>query len=196
MQKKDSGDADFARGMKSMRERLGKSQQWVAEQMIQRGHDWHQSTVYKSEAGSRRVSIGEAASLSEIMNAGVDDLLTWADNDNERDIRLLWTLADNFLTSLLRMEEAARDAYGEKNALQQAAERLDSEGFSLPAVTSKSAVRGKASEAYKALLEVDDHEAFLRKFESRWDGEQFAQIAGETSGIIRLAPLPWSKADG
>lgn len=76
METDESADAAFAKNLKRTREQLGRSQQWVAEQMTARGHDWLQTTVYKSENGSRKISIGEAMGLAASLGVDLSALLS------------------------------------------------------------------------------------------------------------------------
>ncbi|ALG06823.1 helix-turn-helix domain-containing protein [Kibdelosporangium phytohabitans] len=48
----------------------------VASQMQARGHAWHQPTVYKVEAGLRRMFVSEAVALAEVLGVDLDLLLT------------------------------------------------------------------------------------------------------------------------
>lgn len=185
-------DALFAKGLRAMRERMGKSQQWVATEMSERGYDWHQSTVYKSEAGNRKVSIGEAAHLAAVLNVTVDDLLSWEGVDQERDDRWLFTLADNFVGSLLKLDDIARDAYKEQKALEFAAFELDSRGFK-PRLTGGNET---ATQSVQPFLDVDEHKRLLVDLIARFENSAFQALAGDTRGVVGLGPLPWDAVDG
>lgn len=50
------------------------SQEQVAEAMQVRGFDFHQATVYKIENGKRKVTVGEALALSDIVNVPLEVL--------------------------------------------------------------------------------------------------------------------------
>lgn len=69
-----SPDLVFARQFKAERERTGMTQDEVAREMVKRGHDFHQQTVYKLENSRRKVSIGEAVDLADTLGVPVDAL--------------------------------------------------------------------------------------------------------------------------
>jgi transcriptional regulator with XRE-family HTH domain len=62
-----STDATFAGSLKRARDTARLTQEEVADQMASRGFPFHQATVYKIEAGSRKVSIAEASALADIV---------------------------------------------------------------------------------------------------------------------------------
>lgn len=47
--------------------RGGRSQQWVADEMRERGHKWSQSTVWSIEKGERPVRLTEAEDLAKVL---------------------------------------------------------------------------------------------------------------------------------
>src|SRR5690349_265492 len=65
-----SVDDLFAENFRRRREDRGISQAAVAEAMAKAGFSFHQQTVGSIENGSRRVRIGEAVALAEIL--GID----------------------------------------------------------------------------------------------------------------------------
>lgn len=69
-----SPDLVFARQFRAERERTGMTQDEVAREMVKRGHDFHQQTVYKLENSRRKVSIGEAVDLADTLGVPVDAL--------------------------------------------------------------------------------------------------------------------------
>lgn len=66
-------DATFGNAFRTARQRTH-SQEQVAEEMQKRGFDFHQATVYKIETGKRKVTIGEALALAEIVRVPIEVL--------------------------------------------------------------------------------------------------------------------------
>ena len=73
-QSRDADDA-FAAALRAAREGAGLSQAELAERMAGRGFDFHQQTIYKIESGRRRVSVGEAATLANLLNVTLQFLI-------------------------------------------------------------------------------------------------------------------------
>ncbi len=71
----ETSDAAFAHFFREARERRGLSQERVATDMQRMGFDFHQPTVYKIEKGLRKVTVGEAVALAEIVGEPVDSLV-------------------------------------------------------------------------------------------------------------------------
>lgn len=69
-------DERFAANIREHRELAGKSQNWLAEQMAARGFNYYPQTVHRIESGTRKVSVGEAKAIAEILGSTVDRL-TW-----------------------------------------------------------------------------------------------------------------------
>lgn len=57
----------------------GITQAALAAAMKERGHSWHQATVWSVEKGDRAIRLGEAVSLSEILGVPLPDI-----SDSER----------------------------------------------------------------------------------------------------------------
>lgn len=68
----DSGDALFGHNVRKLRERAGLSQPGLADAMRERGHPWHQSTVYRVESGKQPVGYWAARDLAEILRTSTD----------------------------------------------------------------------------------------------------------------------------
>lgn len=66
--------------MRALREGRGWSQRELAKRMQDRGLNWFQSTVGKTETGGRPVRVDEAAVLAELLETKIDDLVA-ADPD-------------------------------------------------------------------------------------------------------------------
>jgi transcriptional regulator with XRE-family HTH domain len=69
-------ERNFSANVKLKRETLGLSQETLAEKMQERGHPYHQATVYKIESGARRVQLSEALDLAEVLDSDVHRLST------------------------------------------------------------------------------------------------------------------------
>lgn len=54
----------------------GLTQEAVTEAMVNRGFDFHQSTLYKIESGKRRVLVGEAVALAEVLGVPLEALVS------------------------------------------------------------------------------------------------------------------------
>jgi DNA-binding transcriptional MerR regulator len=67
-------DELFAIQVRSTRERLKMSQGELARQMSARGFPYYQQTVRRVEDSQRKVSVGEAKALSEILGTTIDRL--------------------------------------------------------------------------------------------------------------------------
>lgn len=68
----DNAERRFADVMRQARERRGWAQGRVVEAMTERGWPWHQSTVYRVEAGRQAVRLGEALALAAILGIDMD----------------------------------------------------------------------------------------------------------------------------
>lgn len=69
-------DERFAVRVREERERQKMSQAELARHMSERGWPYHPQTMQKIETGHRKVAVGEAKSLAEILGTTVDRL-TW-----------------------------------------------------------------------------------------------------------------------
>lgn len=65
----------FAANMRKMRTARELSQDAFAQLMTQRGHKWHQATVYKVETGVRQIQLGEARAAADILGVSLDQML-------------------------------------------------------------------------------------------------------------------------
>ena len=69
-------DQDFARLLRVERLIAGLTQEQVVEKMSALGYsNFHQATVFKIEAGKRRVTVGEAHSLAQVLGIPLTHLL-------------------------------------------------------------------------------------------------------------------------
>lgn len=69
-------DERFATNVRETRERLKMSQGELARQMAERGFPYYQQTVRRIEEGRRKVSVGEAKALADILGNSMERL-TW-----------------------------------------------------------------------------------------------------------------------
>ena len=83
---RDQFDDAFAENFRVARIAGGLSQQEVADQMTARGYEFHQSTVGKIERGKRRVSVGEAVALAQIVHRLLTELAT-SDSATQAELR-------------------------------------------------------------------------------------------------------------
>ncbi|MBU1250617.1 MAG: helix-turn-helix transcriptional regulator [Actinobacteria bacterium] len=90
-------DSSFATSLKKTRERLGLSQGALAELMQARGYKFHQATIYKVESGARRVSVGEAAALAEVLDVPLTSMLIAKDpaGDVERALHFIQSVIES-----------------------------------------------------------------------------------------------------
>jgi transcriptional regulator with XRE-family HTH domain len=68
-------DEAFGAALRGAREASGLSQIQVAESMRERGFDFLQQTIYKIESSRRKVSVGEALALCEVVGVPLDTLV-------------------------------------------------------------------------------------------------------------------------
>ncbi len=73
----DTGDVEvtFSRGVRTWRELHGWSQTELAQRMQERGHPFHQATVYKLEDGRRPTRLAEAVALAEVLEVPLTHLI-------------------------------------------------------------------------------------------------------------------------
>jgi transcriptional regulator with XRE-family HTH domain len=67
-------DDIFGGSLKQWRELRDLTQEAVTAKMVERGFDFHQSTLYKIESGKRRVLLGEGMALAEILDVPLSKL--------------------------------------------------------------------------------------------------------------------------
>lgn len=94
-------DARIGRTVQQLREHLGITQARLADDMVGRGHPWHQQTVVKTEKGLRPIRLTEACDLATLLHVELEQLTGIGDMRPE-------LLAVR--SQLLRCEEAGRTA--------------------------------------------------------------------------------------
>jgi len=71
----DEVEHTFRRGVRTWRELHGLTQTELAQRMEERGHRWHQATVYKVEDGRRPTRLAEAVALAEVLEVPLTHLI-------------------------------------------------------------------------------------------------------------------------
>jgi len=71
----DDVEGTFRRGVRTWRELHGWSQSELAQRMAERGHPFHQATVYKLEDGQRPTRLAEAVALAEVLEVPLAHLI-------------------------------------------------------------------------------------------------------------------------
>ena len=71
----DDVEVTFSRGVRTWRELHGWSQTELAQRMQERGHPFHQATVYKLEDGRRPTRLAEAVALAEVLEVPLTHLI-------------------------------------------------------------------------------------------------------------------------
>lgn len=67
-------DKQFAEGVKRARLQAKMTQEQLTQAMVDRGFGFYQATMYKVESGARRVTVGEAIALAQILGTSVESL--------------------------------------------------------------------------------------------------------------------------
>ncbi|MFE9256040.1 helix-turn-helix domain-containing protein [Streptomyces sp. NPDC006879] len=96
--------------LRSLRTARGMSQEDVATMMSRSGFSWRQTTVAKTEGGSRPVRVNEAAALALCFGVSVNELLgNQADSPEQSLIESTYRVSFSlYLSTRLRTEEALR----------------------------------------------------------------------------------------
>ncbi len=81
-------DEVFGSALRKARERRGMTQAELAEEMHYRGFDFQQQTIYKIEAGKRKVTVGEGIALADILAVPLEMMIE-ADNSSLRSLALV-----------------------------------------------------------------------------------------------------------
>lgn len=173
-------EENFAVNLKQAREALGMSQEAVAEKMQERGHSFHQATVYKIENGARRVQLVEALDLAEILESSIRDLVRAPDEQ-----RLIYEIRSRSqeLFEIQREILRAVHAYHDKQEfLKLAIEDYESSG-------GGSLVESGILEEYKEEAEMSAT-AFVEYVELRChildEGDNNMMVPPEPEGELTL----------
>lgn len=99
--------------MKSVRSDVGLSQKDVADEMSKRRFAFNASVIGKIERGERRVTVGEAAALADVLGTSVERLLDQRDelskayDRRDRGRHDLSVAGDAYMQTLLRLAHTA-----------------------------------------------------------------------------------------
>lgn len=69
-----ASEAYFASALVDLLASMKMSQQDLADEMVKRGFRFHQTTVYKIINGKRKVALGEAAAIADILGVELDSM--------------------------------------------------------------------------------------------------------------------------
>lgn len=158
----DSGDQAvgerLAANLRALREHQGMSQAALARAMKERGHPWHQPTVFRAETGVQAVTIEEATGLAVILGVPLDRL-TWATGE----------LADRMVAemAITRLREAAEEAASALARLHAA--RAGAERGARDAGKSKYERVRDTARAIKEELDDATVQNVLTESGKRWD---------------------------
>ncbi|MFZ4894661.1 helix-turn-helix transcriptional regulator [Plantibacter sp. Mn2098] len=121
----ESSDAAFAHAIREARLRAQRSQEDLADDMRARSFDFAQQTIYKIESGKRKVSIGEAVALSDILGVPLD-LMVERNPGSIAGRRLyLEAHAGEILTGLVELAEDTRELRNDLEQFRQEVKEFD-----------------------------------------------------------------------
>lgn len=191
----------FARGVRLHREQRGESQQWLADKMRAEGHEWHQSTVYKVESGKRKVMVEEAASIADIFQVPISDLLASSDSSGALAVRRVNEAADALVDSLLQMDELAVKSHQQRLALSVACAIHDEQdprwGMRIGGKPIPGGVEETATQHYRKLLDFQLADEYALKLRDAWDAVgPLMYEHGMVNVLAPFAPTADGLADG
>lgn len=174
----------FAAGVRDERERQGRSQEWLAEQMSARGFKFHQATVHKIESKDRRVSIGEAVTLSEVLGVALERLMKRQPDAAEVLERELNSHAHSFISAILALDDAAIDVSSLRLAFEVQVSQFDSRGNKLTSpITGEEAT---ATATYSPLTSFGLADDFVNQIRSEAWTPEFKDLVRYYSGFVGL----------
>ncbi|PZU48441.1 MAG: hypothetical protein DI566_04195 [Microbacterium sp.] len=130
--KMGDGDRLFAEGFKTARSARGMTHPQVVDAMNELGFNFAQQTVYKIENGLRRVTIGEAIALADVIGVPLEKLLPREDN-----LRELQIVRDLRAAEVMRAQHAMQSAEREYEAALARAAAADASYSEARSVTSQ-----------------------------------------------------------
>jgi transcriptional regulator with XRE-family HTH domain len=155
-------DDAFAAALRIARERAGITQAELADTMSKRSFDFHQQTIYKIEAGKRRVTIGEGLALADIVGVPIEDL-------TEVDVRSLRALkrsasraASDYFEQLTEVASAVRGARESQQEFLMWVKAYEKAA----AFADQSDTSQLAAEQYSALVDFNAMEGFAAQWRS------------------------------
>lgn len=150
-------DQRFAENLRVIREDRRMSQAELARQMKGRGWPYHQQTVHKVEAGARKVGLGEAKDLAEILGTSVDRL-TWPTREASL-VEVLNTAASRARAAVEQIAIGTRSLAAARRQLELSlaeAERAESPRVQDAAAEAREALRLSAEAAAAAAGEPEE----------------------------------------
>ncbi|WP_420368594.1 helix-turn-helix domain-containing protein [Curtobacterium sp. L1-20] len=175
----------FARGVRLHREQRGESQQWLADQMRDAGHEWHQSTVYKVETGKRKVMVEEAASIADIFGVPIAQLL--ASSDRVVAMNRVLTSAHSLADTIYELDVMALKAHRLRAALAVACADYDDLEDSWE-IHFGDTPPVPATAAHASLINFDAADAYAVDVRRRW--LDIAPLMNEYANVERLEDFP------
>lgn len=148
-----AADETFGAAIREARERSRITQAQLAEEMKYRGFDFHQQTVYKIESGKRKVTVGEALALAELVEVPIEVLAARSEDSLQRRRQTLRFLARQTVQYIEDVANAAQEAKDKQRELRDAAALLDK----ITAGTER-AIDGKAESWIEHYRPIFDHE--------------------------------------
>lgn len=116
-------DENFAANLKSLREEREMSQEALAERMQERGHPFHQATIYKIENKSRRVQLHEALDLANVLDTGIYMLVQ--SPKRFEFINRLFSNSQKFTESIRELKRAVDNYYQARLFVEMELEAYD-----------------------------------------------------------------------
>lgn len=169
-------DERFAGNVRERRERVKMSQADLAEAMAAGGFRWYPQTVHRVETGARKVSVGEAKALAEILGTTVDRL-TWPG----QEASAAGLLMEHTARAEQARQQIAEEAYAlrhNQRQLELTVARVEQAGY-----FGSAEIRRLADAARKA-MELSADAAVAEGF--REHAEVTASLRGETGASEAL----------
>ncbi|MET4702764.1 helix-turn-helix transcriptional regulator [Frigoribacterium sp. UYMn621] len=175
-------DEAFAQAVRRVREQNGMTQAWLASEMSDRGFEFHQATVYKVEMSKRRVSIGEAKAIAEVLGFASLDQFLDSESDSFAAINgRLMTASDEFVRSIVKTDRAALETLRTHQVMLRAIAAYDEKGFTI----TSGGTNYTAREHYAAAASFSLHEDFVAKLRTvEWP--ILSKMPWLTKGEVRL----------
>jgi transcriptional regulator with XRE-family HTH domain len=120
-----TSDSIFGSRLRYSREAAKLTQETLADSMQSRGFDFSQATIYKIENGKRKVSIGEALALAEIVASDITALTATGDQDLVVLAQDMRSHARNFFLTIETADAVAIDLGNQSMYLRIAIEDFE-----------------------------------------------------------------------
>lgn len=120
-----TADDSFGSAVRNARESAAMTQVQLADAMRERGFDFHQQTVYKIEAGRRKVTVGEALAIAELVAVPLDILAARNPDQNAKHALLLRQQSGRILSLVTELEAVAKEGRKHQFLLQELSADLD-----------------------------------------------------------------------